>query len=119
MAFVICQPCIDTAKTSCEKVCVEVCPVKCVYAPEQTALPAAARQPLLYIHPYECVHCGACAPVCPAEAIFAEEDVPAKWEGYIETHIEAFEDEALSGGPTCPYGYACPYSRQRAQAPFN
>src|SRR5512132_485705 len=32
---------------------------------------------MLYIHPEECVDCGACEPVCPVEAIFYGDDVPA------------------------------------------
>ncbi|WP_455431073.1 4Fe-4S dicluster domain-containing protein, partial [Saezia sanguinis] len=28
---------------------------------------------MLYIHPDECVDCGACEPVCPVEAIFYED----------------------------------------------
>ena len=31
-------------------------------------------QRMLYIHPDECVDCGACEPVCPVEAIFYEDD---------------------------------------------
>jgi len=37
---------------------------------------------MLYIHPDECIDCGACVPACPVEAIFPEADVPAaesKW----------------------------------------
>jgi NAD-dependent dihydropyrimidine dehydrogenase PreA subunit len=28
---------------------------------------------MLYIHPDECVDCGACEPVCPVTAIFHED----------------------------------------------
>ncbi len=31
---------------------------------------------MLYIHPGECVECGAREPVCPVEEIFYEDDVP-------------------------------------------
>ncbi len=34
---------------------------------------------MLYIHPDECVDCGACEPVCPVEAIYYEDDVPDQW----------------------------------------
>ena len=33
---------------------------------------------MLYIHPDECVDCGACELVCPVEAIFCEDDVPGQ-----------------------------------------
>jgi len=39
---------------------VEECPVDCIYEGPR----------MLYIHPDECVDCGACEPVCPVEAIF-------------------------------------------------
>lgn len=38
---------------------------------------------MLYINPVECIDCGACVPVCPVSAIYAEGDVPAKWDSYI------------------------------------
>jgi ferredoxin len=38
---------------------------------------------MLYIDPDECIDCGACIPQCPVEAIFYEDDVPAKWMNYI------------------------------------
>ena len=38
---------------------------------------------MLYVHPDECVDCGACEPVCPVEAIFYEGDLPEKWQGYL------------------------------------
>jgi NAD-dependent dihydropyrimidine dehydrogenase PreA subunit len=49
MAYVIAEPCIDVK----DKACVEVCPVDCIYeGPTQ-----------LFIHPDECIDCGACEPV--------------------------------------------------------
>ncbi len=55
MAYVITEPCIDVK----DKACVEVCPVDCIYeGPNQ-----------LFIHPDECIDCGACEPVCPVKAI--------------------------------------------------
>jgi len=49
-----------------EKGCIEECPVDCIYE----------GQEIVYIHPDECVDCGACEPVCPVEAIYYEDDVP-------------------------------------------
>jgi len=77
MAHVICQPCIGVKDQSC----VEVCPVDCIYeGPEQ-----------LFIHPDECIDCGACVPVCPVEAIFLEAEVPDQWNDFIYKNIAFFE----------------------------
>jgi len=37
-----------------------------------------------FIDPVECIDCGACVPVCPVSAIFAVDDLPEKWQSYIE-----------------------------------
>ena len=86
MAYVICEPCIDVM----DKACVEVCPVDCIYEPDATNLTPEKRKNMLYIHPDECIDCGACAPECPVEAIFAEEDVPEEWREFIKSNAEAF-----------------------------
>ena len=62
MTYVITQACIDTK----DKSCVDVCPVDCIYEGPD----------MLYIHPDECIDCGACEPECPWEAIFEDERVP-------------------------------------------
>ena len=62
MTYVIGQPCVDVM----DRACVEECPVDCIYE--------GARS--LYIHPDECIDCGACEPVCPVEAIYYEDDLP-------------------------------------------
>ncbi|MDQ7030613.1 MAG: ferredoxin family protein [Ardenticatenia bacterium] len=76
MAYIICEPCIGVKDASC----VEVCPVDCIYEGEDQ----------YYIHPEECIDCGACEPVCPVEAIFYEEDVPEQWEDFIRKNQEFF-----------------------------
>ncbi|MDP3710486.1 MAG: 4Fe-4S binding protein [bacterium] len=48
----------------------------------------ARRQ--LFIHPEECIDCGACEPECPVEAIFAEEEVPEEWKEFIKLNTEVF-----------------------------
>ena len=88
MPYVITEACKDTK----DRACVDVCPVDCIYeGPEQ-----------LYIHPDECIDCGACEPECPVTAIFPEEDVPAnlkdvadKWEQFNEKDREL--KKALAG----------------------
>ena len=54
MTYVIAEPCIGTM----DRGCVDVCPVDCIYEGEDQ----------LYIHPDECIDCGACEPECPVSA---------------------------------------------------
>ena len=84
MTYVIAQPCVDLK----DKACVEECPVDCIYEGER----------MLYIHPDECVDCGACEPVCPVEAIFYEDDVPEQWKDYTAANAEFFDDLGSPGG---------------------
>ena len=72
MTYVITQPCIDTK----DKSCVDVCPVSCIYF-ETDELDRK-----LYIHPDECIECGACEPECPVNAIFHESALPPEWEEF-------------------------------------
>ncbi|MFW6078937.1 MAG: 4Fe-4S dicluster domain-containing protein, partial [Gemmatimonadota bacterium] len=44
-----------------------------------------------YIHPDECIDCGACEPECPVTAIFPDTDVPPEWTSYIEKNAAHFE----------------------------
>jgi NAD-dependent dihydropyrimidine dehydrogenase PreA subunit len=81
MTYVITEPCIDVI----DKSCVEVCPVDCIHFEEGT-------DRKLYIDPDECIDCGACEPVCPVTAIFAEDDVPDQWKEYTEIDAKWFKD---------------------------
>jgi len=74
MAYIITEPCIGTKDASC----VDVCPVECIYEADDQ----------FYIHPEECIDCGACVPACPVDAIFPEIDVPVQWESYIEKNFK-------------------------------
>jgi ferredoxin len=70
MAYIItrlCRDCLDTG-------CVAVCPVDCIY--EYKGSDTAQFPNQLYIHPDECIDCGACEPECPWGAIFEEVAVP-------------------------------------------
>ena len=44
-----------------------------------------------YIHPEECIDCGACEPECPVQAIFPDTDVPPEWTSYIEKNVTFFD----------------------------
>jgi ferredoxin len=85
MTYVITDACAPLK----DKACVDVCPVDCIYeGPEQ-----------LYIHPDECIDCGACEPECPVTAIFPEEDVPVASRQYIQINREVFKGENPPGKP--------------------
>src|SRR5208283_1723567 len=63
----LCRDCLDTG-------CVSVCPADCIYeyvGDDKNKFPNQ-----LYIHPDECIDCGACEPECPWQAIFEERAVP-------------------------------------------
>jgi NAD-dependent dihydropyrimidine dehydrogenase PreA subunit len=81
MTYVITDPCIDVL----DKSCVEVCPVDCIHYEEGT-------DRKLFIDPDECIDCGACEPVCPVTAIFAEDDVPPDQVAYTEIDALWFKD---------------------------
>ena len=64
--------------------CVEVCPVDCFHEGPN----------FLVIDPEECIDCTLCEPECPANAIFAEDDVPAGME-----HFTALNEELTQNWP--------------------
>lgn len=83
--YIIAEPCIDVK----DRACVDVCPVDCIYEGEKQ----------LFIHPDECIDCGACEPECPVTAIFPEEDVPEQWRSFIGLNKEVFEGDNPPGRP--------------------
>jgi len=84
VTYVIALPCVDLK----DKACVEECPVDCIYEGDR----------MMYIHPDECVDCGACEPVCPTEAIFYEDDVPEKFNDYKDINKDFFVTLGSPGG---------------------
>ena len=46
---------------------------------------------MLFIHPDECIDCGACVPACPVEAIYAQDEVPDKWKNYIDVNADHYK----------------------------
>src|SRR5438045_3024607 len=85
MPYVITEACKNTK----DRACVDVCPVDCIYE--------GADQ--LYIHPDECIDCGACEPECPVTAIFPEEDVPHNMKEYVQINREVFKGDNPPGRP--------------------
>jgi ferredoxin len=86
MPYVITEACIGVK----DRACVDVCPVDCIYEGDQQ----------LFIHPDECIDCGACEPECPVTAIFPEEDVPGNMKQYVQINREVFKGENPPGRPT-------------------
>jgi ferredoxin len=74
MTYVVTDNCIRCKYTDC----VDVCPVDCFHEGPN----------FLVIDPEECIDCTLCEPECPAEAIFAEDDVPKEQEQFIELNAE-------------------------------
>ena len=68
--------------------CVAVCPVEAF-----RELPT-----YLVIDPDECIDCGACISECPVEAIFADTDVPADQEEWIERNADESIDAEIAEG---------------------
>ena len=81
MTFVITDPCIETKDSAC----VDVCPVDCIHPRKDE--PEFAAMNMLYIHPEECIDCGACVPACPVAAIYDSPDsTPASQKDLIEAN---------------------------------
>lgn len=78
MTMVVTEPCRGCK----DKACVIVCPVDCFYEDAE----------MVYIHPDECIDCGACVPECPVEAIFYHDDVPSQWFHYIELNAKRAQE---------------------------
>lgn len=68
MTFVVTENCIRCKYQDC----VAVCPVDCFHEGPN----------FLVIDPEECIDCGLCVPECSAEAIYAEADLPAKYQDF-------------------------------------
>ena len=74
MTYVVTENCIKCKYTDC----VDVCPVDCFHEGPN----------FLVIDPDECIDCTLCVPECPAEAIFAEDDVPADQREMVSLNAE-------------------------------
>lgn len=81
MSHIIAAPCIGVKDQSCT----EVCPMDCIHG--------GISDKMLYIDPEECIDCGACTPACPVGAIFAENDLPEKWNHFTRINAEYFKDK--------------------------
>jgi NAD-dependent dihydropyrimidine dehydrogenase PreA subunit len=71
-----------------DKSCVQECPVSCIYEGSR----------MLYIHPDECIDCGACEPVCPQEAIHYDGLIPAEQREFLDINRTVFDSLGSPGG---------------------
>jgi ferredoxin len=74
MTYVVAENCIRCKYTDC----VDVCPVDCFREGEN----------FLVIDPEDCIDCSLCVSECPANAIYAEDDVPADQQQFIALNAE-------------------------------
>lgn len=74
MTFVVTDHCIRCKYTDC----VEVCPVDCFHEGEN----------FLVIDPEVCIDCALCVPECPAEAIYADNELPEGQEAFVAINAE-------------------------------
>lgn len=82
--YVVTSACVDVKDRSC----IEECPVDCLYEGEQ----------MMYIHPDECIDCGACEVVCPVDAIYLSRDLPEHLQPFKAINAAAFSVLGSPGG---------------------
>jgi NAD-dependent dihydropyrimidine dehydrogenase PreA subunit len=114
MPFIITDPCIGTKDTSC----VDVCPVDCIHPRKDE--PEFEQAPMLFIHPEECIDCGACVPACPVSAIYDSPDAtPASQKDLIEANavFRAGDPEAVARAQAIVQAHIAAHSDLMAMAP--
>ena len=83
MAYVITSTCTK------DEECIQVCPVDCIHPRKDEA--AFESAPHLYVHPTDCIDCGACVPVCPTNSIFPLDEVPEDQKSFIEANAAYYQ----------------------------
>jgi NAD-dependent dihydropyrimidine dehydrogenase PreA subunit len=84
MTYVITEACVDVKDLTC----ISECPVDCIYEGPRS----------LYIHPDECIDCGACEEVCPTSAIVADWALTDEGDSAPRRARELFEPLGLLSG---------------------
>lgn len=79
MPYVVVEPCIKCRYTDCA----EACPVDECFK---------LGKNFMVIDPDTCIDCGACEPACPVNACLPEDEVPEKWEKYVELNARLAKD---------------------------
>ena len=47
---------------------------------------------MVYINPESCIDCNACVEECPVEAIYADVDLPEKYQEYLEINADKSQE---------------------------
>jgi ferredoxin len=81
MAYVITDACTK------DLICAAECATAAI-APATSSAAAGVSQ--LFINPDECIDCGNCASVCPSNAIFVEDELPADKAHFAEKNKAYF-----------------------------
>jgi ferredoxin len=77
MTYVVTEHCLKCKYTDCA----EVCPVEAFHeGPE-----------MLYINPSTCIDCNLCVAECPVDAIYAEDEVPKKYQSFTKLNADECE----------------------------
>tara|TARA_B100000902_G_scaffold248276_1_gene234980 strand:+ start:2021 stop:2296 length:276 start_codon:yes stop_codon:yes gene_type:complete len=84
MTHVVTSACVDHKYQDC----VAVCPVEAF----------REKDTYLVIDPDECIDCAACVSECPVEAIYADTDVPADEEEWIDRNEDEAPDAEIAMG---------------------
>jgi NAD-dependent dihydropyrimidine dehydrogenase PreA subunit len=84
MTYVISNACVDVM----DKSCVRECPVDCIYEGERS----------MYIHPDECIDCGACEATCPVQAVLFDIDLEEDQQHLLVRSAQVFADIGSPGG---------------------
>ncbi|SEG48931.1 ferredoxin FdxA [Billgrantia desiderata] len=92
MTYVVTENCIRCKYTDC----VEVCPVDCFHEGPN----------FLVIDPVECIDCSLCAPECPADAIYAADELPPDQAHFLELNAELAQVWPVIGEARLPLGEA-------------
>ncbi|MFN0172533.1 MAG: ferredoxin family protein [Bryobacteraceae bacterium] len=82
MAYVITDSCTK------DNLCVDACPVDCIHPKKDEE--GYEEAPQLYVHPTDCIDCGACIPVCPTNSIYVLEDLPPELAHFAEINAAHF-----------------------------
>lgn len=77
MTFVVTENCIRCKYTDC----VDVCPVDCFHEGPN----------FLVINPETCIDCSLCVAECPADAIYADKDLPSDQAHFLALNAELAE----------------------------
>jgi NAD-dependent dihydropyrimidine dehydrogenase PreA subunit len=88
VAYVITDGCVDVMDRSC----LTQCPVDCIQQGER----------MLYIDPDGCIDCGACEAMCPQDAIYFDQELPADLRAFREINAEFFARDLPGTGTDHP-----------------